>query len=352
MADDAPLAVSAVDPARPLSVALVGAGQVARDYHVPGLKAVGVNLAWIVDPDPEARRRASTLVPGAAAVADLADIPAVDCAIVCTPPAVHTEAVWQLAERGVHVLCEKPLACTEKEAETLVEIARAHGVVLQVGYYRRFHPAAQRVRSWLHDGTLGRPRRCTVVGGHVLRPRGAGASLMDPEQSGGGVLIDIGVHMVDRLLSWFDAVTVREYFDDYAGGMEANALVRLDAHVGGQTLPITMVVSRTADLGYHSAVEFDEGTVVCPLNAGHELTVISPSGPGDDARPRRTVEAGPPRPAVGYFGDQWTEFAAQVRGVAPRVSSLRDAVRTTAIVEACYRARQPLVLPWEADAHP
>jgi predicted dehydrogenase len=251
------------------------------------------------------------------------------------------------------VLCEKPLACSEKEAETLVEVAQAHGVVLQVGYYRRFHPAAQRVRSWLEDGALGRPRRCTVVGGHALRPHREGASLMDPAQSGGGVLIDIGVHMVDRVLSWFEAVTLREYFDDYAGGMEANALVRLDGHVRGQALPITMVISRTADLGYHAAVEFDDGTVVCPLNAGHEVTVIAPSGsPGDDARPRRTVEAGPHRRAVDYFGDQWAEFVAQVRGVAPRVSSLRDAVRTTAIVEACYRTRQPLVLPWEANGRP
>jgi predicted dehydrogenase len=332
----------------------VGAGQVARDYHVPCVTAAGVSPAWIVDPDPEARRRASALVPRAAAVADLADVPAtVDCAIVCTPPAAHTEAVWQLVERGVHVLCEKPLACTEKEAETLVEVAHAHGVVLQVGYYRRFHPSAQRVRSWLDDGALGRPRRCTVVGGHILRPRGAGASLMDPVQSGGGVLIDIGVHMVDRVLSWFDAVTLRAYFDDCAGGMEANALVRLDGHVRGQALPITLVISRTAELGYHAAVEFDEGTVVCPLNVGHELTVISaPGGPGDDARPRRTVDTGPPRPAVGYFGDQWAEFVAQVRGGAPRVSSLRDAVRTTAIVEACYRTRQRLVLPWEADGRP
>jgi predicted dehydrogenase len=330
----------------PLAVALVGAGQVVRDYHVPCLKAAGVRVAAVVDPDPDAQRRVSA-VSGAVALSDLAELRVpVDCAIVCTPPAAHTDPVRRLLEHGIHVLCEKPLACTEKDAETLVEIARAHGVVLQVGYYRRFHPAAQRVRAWLRDGSMGRPRRCTIVSGQILRSRAASASLMDPVQSGGGVLIDFGVHLVDRVLSWFDEVTLRECLDDYAGGMEANAVVRLEGRVGGHTVPITILISRTADLGHHAAVEFDGGTVVCPLNEGHALTVISP------ARERRTVDTGPRRPTVAYFGDQWMEFVAQVRGVAPHVSSLRDAVRTTAIVEACYRTRQPLVLPWEADGHP
>ena len=350
MADDASLALSTIDTAGPLSVALVGAGQVARDFHLPCLKAAGVKVAAVVDPDPEARRRASALVPGAALVADLADLRTpVDCAIVCTPPTAHAGPVRALAERGIHVLCEKPLASTEQEAEALEETARAHGIVLQVGYYRRFHPSAQRVRTWLHDGALGRPRRCTMIGGQILRPREASDSLMDPVQTGGGVLIDVGVHMVDRLLTWFDALTLREYLDDHAGGMEANALLRLEGRVRDRPIPITMLLSRTSDLGYHAAVEFDEGTVVCALNTGHALTVLSPAnGRGDDGRSRTIVDTDEPRPAVSYFGEQWAEFAAHIRGVPPRVSSLRDAVRTTAIVEACYRTRRPLALSWEA----
>jgi predicted dehydrogenase len=335
-----------------VSVALIGAGNVARTYHVPCVTAAGATVRYAVDPDPTARRLVSALVPAAATVGDLADLRTdVDCAIVCTPPNEHPAHVRWLLERGIPVLCEKPLACTEKDAEALVELARANGVVLQVGYYRRFHPSALRVRTWLHDGALGRPRRGTIVGGQVLHPRDASASLMDPVQSGGGVLIDVGVHVVDRLLSWFDAVTLRDYLDDHAGGMEANALVRLEGHVRDQRVPLTMLLSRTADLGYHVAVEFDEGTVVCALNTGHALTVIAPAdGRGEAARSRTIVDTDVPRPAVAYFGDQWAEFVAQLRGEAPRVSSLRDAVRTTAIVEACYRTRRPLALPWEADA--
>lgn len=345
--------MSTIAPAPPLTVALVGAGRIACDYHVPCLKAAGARVAAVVDPDPTARRRGAAL-SGGTAVPDLTDLRAgVDCAIVCTPPAAHADAVRALLQRGIHVLCEKPLACTEQDAEALVEIAQARGVVLQVGYYRRFHPSTQHVRTWLRDGTFGRPLRCTMVGGQTLRHRDATPSLMDPAQSGGGVLIDVGVHMVDRLLSWFDAVTLRESLDDCAGGMEANALVRLEGRLGAQALPITMLLTRTSDLGHHIAIEFDEATVVSPLNLGHVVTVITPSGrSGDDAAPSKTVAAGPPRPALAYFGDQWAEFVAQIRGVPPRVSSLRDAVRTTAIVEACYRTRRPLVLSWEVNGHP
>src|SRR4030095_12081769 len=116
-------------------------------------------------------------------------------------------------------VADKPRRSCEKDAETVVEIARANGVVLQVGYYRRFHPSSARVHTWLRDGTLGRPRRCTIVGGDILHPHGASASLMDPAQSGGGVLMDVGVHVVDRLLSWFDEVPLRDYLDAHAGGM-------------------------------------------------------------------------------------------------------------------------------------
>ena len=347
MADDASVALSTNDRPRPLSVALVGAGRVAREYHVPCLKAAGVRVTAVVDPDPEARRRVSALVPGAIALREVAELHGpIDCAVVCTPPAAHAGPVRWLAEHGIHVLCEKPLACTERDAAQLVEVARVGGVVLQVGYYRRFHPAAQRVGAWIEEGKLGRPRRATLVGGHIQHPREASPSLMDVGQSGGGVMMDVGVHVVDRLLSWFAALTLREYLDDRDGGMEANALVRLEARAGEDPVPITILLSRTSDLGYHGAVEFEDGTVVCALNAGHALTVFTPA----DARSPRIVETGELRTAAGYFRDQWAEFAAQIEGGAPRVSSLRDAVRASAIVEACYRSRQPLALPWEACA--
>ena len=79
------------------------------------------------------------------------------------------------------------------------------------------------------------------------------------------------------------------------------------------------------------------------------MTVIGPSQGRADAPSRTTVATGEPRHATDYFADQWAEFVAQLRGKSPRVSSLRDAVRTTALVEACYRMRRPLTLPWEVD---
>ena len=347
MADDARHALSTLRRPGTVSVALIGAGNVARTYHLPCVVAAGATVSYVADPDAAARRRASAIVPAAAVVRDITDVGTeVDCAIVCSPPSEHPAHVRWLAERGIPVLCEKPLACTEKDAETLVEIARANGVALQVGYYRRFHPSSARVHTWLRDGTLGRPRRCTIVGGDILHPHGASASLMDPAQSGGGVLMDVGVHVVDRLLSWFDEITVRDYLDDHAGGMEANALARFEGRIRDHTVPLTMLLSRTADLGHQAAVEFDEGTVVCALNAGHVLTVIGPPQ-GAVAPSRTTVDTGEPRHATDYFADQWAEFVAQLRGESPRVSSLRDAVRTTALVEACYRMRRPLTLPWE-----
>jgi predicted dehydrogenase len=334
-----------------VSVALVGGGNICQAFHVPCLTAAGAIIKYVVDPDPNALAQVRRLAPGVVALRDIADLPKdAECAIVCTPTLLHARHVRVLCERGIHVLCEKPLACTRAEADALVEIARKNNVVLQVGYYRRFHPSAQRVHTILRSGELGAPSRCLVLGGHIYNSRSVGPSLMDREVSGGGALMDVGVHVIDRLMSWFDALTLMQYLDDSEGGMEANAVVRLEGRLHGHVTPITVLLSRTADLGYQTSIRFEAAMVLCHLNVGHELTVVLRSVGllGQECSPRMSIRIVEPRDTPSYFRDQWLEFVAQTAGQPNRVSSLQDAVRTTALVEECYRTRGKLALPWEA----
>lgn len=333
------------------SVALIGTGNICQGYHVPCLLSTNSKIRYAVDPDANALQKLRSAVSGVQTFPDISELPGdVDCAVVCSPTALHAEHVRVLCENRIHVLCEKPLATASCDAERLVHIAKENGVVLQAGYYRRFHPSAQRVRDLLYNGELGVPTKCLVLAGHAYGSMDLSYSMMDKVLSGGGgVLLDYGVHVIDRLLSWFGAVSLFSYADDSEGGIEANAIVTLYGLLNTIRIPITILLSRTNNLGFSISIDFENGTIVSYLEIGDELKLLSPaiSVLGKEIRPSTTIAVGERRQALDYFRAQWAEFLMRIESQTESVSSLQDAVKTTALVEQCYKNRQKLNLPWE-----
>jgi predicted dehydrogenase len=84
------------------------------------------------------------------------DDPAIDAVVVATPLSTHYQLVRDALVSGKHVLCEKPLCETSKEAEELVELAAAHQRLLMVGHVFLFNPGIERLRDLVHAGELGR----------------------------------------------------------------------------------------------------------------------------------------------------------------------------------------------------
>ncbi len=331
------------------SIALVGVGDVCTRFHVPALKSLKARVVAAVDPNPAALARARRAFPRIQTVSSPSNLPdGADCALVSSPSTFHARQTVELLERGVHVLCEKPIACTLADAEAMVRAAEVHGRTLQVGYFRRFHPTAQTIRHALKRAEWGAPKRCLMVIGHEWRPGELSPSTMDARLSGGGVLIDVGVHVLDRACSWFDRLAHVEYLDDNRGGMEANALVRLAGNADGSGIPVTIVLSRTRALGWNTVVEFERGTVICDTNEGSEMTWIPPSAPGSNAQgPQQRIRLSPPRDTIAYLVAEWEEFLSRVRGGNEVHSSVRDAVHVTELVEDCYGSRKPLPMVWD-----
>ena len=174
--------------------ALVGAGRMGR-LHLRALgRTEAVRLVGVVDPAPAARREvAAQGFPAYASVAELLAAGRVEAAVVATPTPTHLDLVRVLAAAGVAVLCEKPCGLTEEEARLAGEAAAAAGVVLQVGYWRRFVPSLARLRGRIAAGELG-----TVVQVHCAqwdaRPPSA-----DFLRESGGILVDMGVHEFEML---------------------------------------------------------------------------------------------------------------------------------------------------------
>ena len=126
----------------------------------------------------------------------------VDAVLVCTPPHVHAEISIAAMRAGKHVLCEKPLTRTLKEAEEMVRVARETRKVLKCGFNHRHHPAIWEAHRLVAEGAIGKPLfgRCRY--GICGRPGYEREWRADPTQAAGGQFIEQGTHAID-LFRWF-----------------------------------------------------------------------------------------------------------------------------------------------------
>ncbi|GAP92150.1 putative oxidoreductase [Rosellinia necatrix] len=139
-----------MDPKPPVRIAVVGfGGLIGRRHTAHVLSSPSATLVAVVDGAPDASDLAAQLAPGVPYYRSVTDMlsgsaaghgSVPDAAIVCTPNAYHVPVALELAEAGVHLLVEKPLADTKAAARILVDRARELGVKLLVGHHRRFNP--------------------------------------------------------------------------------------------------------------------------------------------------------------------------------------------------------------------
>jgi len=121
---------------------------------------------------------------------------------VCTPPDLHLPICTEALKQGKHVLCEKPLARNPEEARQIAELAAENGMKLKGGFNLRHHPGIRQAREWFDEGIIGEPHFLRIRYGIGGRPGYDKEWRADKEVSGGGQLMDQGVHALD-LSRWF-----------------------------------------------------------------------------------------------------------------------------------------------------
>lgn len=237
-------------PAAPLKVALMSC---AHTHAVSYASQLGgrtdVELV-VADPDGYGDVRGERVVPSyEEAWGAWPEGP--DAIVVTSANAHHKDLVLEAARRGVHVLCEKPLATTVADAEAMVGACREAGVVLMTAFPVHFSPAVEALRTAVADGTLGEVIGLTGTNNGKL-PAGRDW-FTDVELAGGGSLVDHTVHIAEILDAMFGepatvhAVSNRILYADRAGeGAETGGLVTL-GYASGMVATIDCSWSQPAD---------------------------------------------------------------------------------------------------------
>jgi len=136
----------------------------------------------------------------------LAD-PEIEAVVLATPHSQHGDQVRRAAAAGKHVFCEKPFTLTAVDASSAIDAAQKAGIVLAVGFNRRFHPSMLELKRRVKDGTLGIIETCisehTAGLGATIQP---GYWRADPSETPAGAMTGIGVHTVDTMIHLFGRV--------------------------------------------------------------------------------------------------------------------------------------------------
>ena len=328
----------------PVRLAIVGCGAVAERYHLPAVAvARDVELVCLVDPVLERAERLAARYSVPLVLEDHEALPGVvDAAIVATPNHLHEPVASTLLRAGVHVLIEKPLARSSAECDAIEAAAAGGGATAAVGHSFRHFPVAWTARQLLADEVLGE-----VLDVEVRQSSGGGwpyASnyVFSRTESGGGVLIDFGVHILDLLGWWLGDLRVVDYSDDAAGGVETECALRLESATGASIL---VLLSRLRPLRDTFLVRCARGTL--------EIGVFEPAVIRLTPNDGRSLEGDVPdaefaaAPLRTVFLRQLSDFVAAIRGGGDPLVPLKQGRRPVELAEHCYSVRTPLRRPWD-----
>lgn len=190
--------------------ALVGCGKVGR-IHLEALAALAESdLVAVCDSSRDRAESFAAALPLGAGVRAYTDVGAMlresgaEAVTLCTPHPLHAEAAVLAAERGVHVLVEKPMAATLRDCDAMLAAAHKAGTILGVVSQRRFYEPVLRMRDAIDAGKIGTPALGVF---QMFSWREPAYYRSDPwrgkwDTEGGGVLVNQSPHQLD-LLQWF-----------------------------------------------------------------------------------------------------------------------------------------------------
>jgi|GEM_PF-5220400 len=314
---------------------MIGAGAVTVDYHLPALSAAaGVEVAWVLDLSLARARQVAANFRVPQAFTRLSECSAVDAALVAVPLGQRAELVPEACARGWALLCEKPFAFDRQQHLDFLGRAAAARVPIAAGFMRRGYWSTITARKLLRAGLLGHPRSVFAASNGTVRGtgRGRGWYQADPRQSGGGVLVETGSHLIDQLLFLLDVESFRldscrqrraldiEYDTQAEGSLRC---------AGGADLPFQLRVSALTEIYNGIVVRCDNGELRIGLQP--DSAVVLHSAAGEPVASFNSPLA--LMPAVfAAFRSEWDGLRASLAGLSPEHAT---GLLTTDFLDAC-----------------
>jgi predicted dehydrogenase len=264
--------------------------------------------------------------------------PAIDAVVLATPHSQHAEQIARAAAAGKHILVEKPITLDHASAVAAAEAAREAGVMLAVGYCRRFHPSFGEMRARLADGRLGK-----IVGMVAQHTTSTSAFVpsdnwrADPDEAPAGAMTAVGLHSLDLMIEFAGRVRdVQCVTSRYGDGPADDTTTLLMRFANGATGTIFCSVATATNFTFTAYGSLGLAEVRGASLQTFRFVPVSqqaPTGP-ITAPPDQTVD----HSGFNMLGAELNEFARAIRDKRAYPVGLDDVLHGMAVFDAAVQS--------------
>jgi 1,5-anhydro-D-fructose reductase (1,5-anhydro-D-mannitol-forming) len=331
---------------------VIGAGGIADRRTIPGLlMAQNAELTAVMEINMELAEKLRAKHNAKKAYDDidrlLAD-PEIDAVYIASPVIYHKEQAIKAAKAKKHILIEKPVALTADEGEEVAKVCKDEGVLIAVGFMMRYHAYHQKMKEIIDNGELGDVVSCRAQL-TCWYPDMPGNWRQRKSSSGGGALMDMGVHCIDliqyvtggkakKVAAFSGTKTFNYEVEDSASvifEMDNGAYAYVDSNFN---IPDAAAKCRFEIYGTRGSM-LAEGTI-SQVEGGKLDVVVSDDTLGYDAKQDR-VDVSPIEINV-EFGNMYTKeiesFSQSILNKSSPEVPAEDALQVQRIVEAAYKS--------------
>ena len=330
-----------------LNIGVVGCGAIVENLHLPLLeKRKDCEVAGIADKNGERanylgkKYKIKNIYRRYEELFDLN----IDGVLIAVPNCLHSTVSIDFLKRKIPVLVEKPMAISVDECKKMIEISKKEKVILSVGHHMRYS-AANIFTKWAIDNRLlDDITSVDCKWGFVFDWPVKSESFLNKSFSGGGVLIDLGVHLLDILMWWFGEVSTIEYKDDSYGGVEADCQLEL---IFKNKTKCFIELSRTRDLRNTCIVNGEKASLEIDMQSNSYHLVFNPDNinlsgyiniPGLPISNRQRLSE--------LILAEHENFINSIKKLDTLVVSGEMAQRSIELIEKCYKNKKLLKQAW------
>jgi predicted dehydrogenase len=264
----------------------------------------------------------------------------IDAVVLATPHSQHEDQIKRAAAAGKHILVEKPITLDLATAQVAVDAARRAGVMLAVGFCRRFHPSIGEVRQRLRDGRLG--HIVGMVGQHTtststfIAPENWRA---DPHEAPAGAMTAVGLHTLDHMIEFGgrvrDVQCITARHGDGPSDDTTTLVMRFDSGMTGTIFCSVSTATNFSFSTYGSAGLAEVRGAALEQVRFVPISEKAPDGPVL-APPDEVID----HPGFNMLRAELTEFARCIRDKRPYPVGIDDVLHGMAVFEAAVKSAE------------
>jgi predicted dehydrogenase/nucleoside-diphosphate-sugar epimerase len=327
----------------PVNIVIVGCGAIAQQAYLPTLsKMPEFNIVGLVDLHVERAYALAQRYNIQHCARTLHELPpTVEAAVIALPNHLHASTSCYLMEKKIHIFCEKPMAITKAAAERMVQCADQHAVMLNVGNIARFFWTSNRIKEIIRSHLLGRLLSINIDYGYVHNWPTLSGFYFDRKASGGGVLIDLGAHILDTLLDWAEDYPITiSYQDDNFGGVESECQLDMSFK---NSVTGSVRLSRLRKLSNTYKLIFEHGSASYqtydPSGICHTIVL-------NDRGRKKLIKYDGLMTYQDYFEVQMKSFYNTIRKDTQSRVDGHLITPSIQLIEDCYKIAKRLEQPW------